>query len=132
MTATTDALVLEAEAATRDDLARIQDGLGRRVRGIGRRDGLVVTWAPADGEPGGGEVNVEANRSSRPLAAIALAAALVVVIMIHLGIGVALLRLAWTWWALVGLGIVVVLKLFVARHFAGAMRRHGFRRPWQR
>lgn len=129
--ATPDALILEAEAATRDDLARIQDGVGRRVRGIGRRDGLVVTWSPADGEPGGGEVDVETGRRSRPLAAIALATALVVVIMIHLGIGAALLRQAWTWWALVGLGIVVVLKLFMARHFAGAMRRHGFHRPWR-
>src|SRR5436190_999283 len=51
VTAAADALVLVAEAATPADLARIQTGVGQRVAKIGRRDGLVVAWSPADEVP---------------------------------------------------------------------------------
>jgi cytochrome P450 len=49
--ATGEALTLHAEADDPDQLQRIQDGIGRRVERIGRRDRLTVTWHPALAEP---------------------------------------------------------------------------------
>lgn len=44
--ATDDALILRAEAADTAQLLRIQEGVARRLEGIGRRDRLTVSWGP--------------------------------------------------------------------------------------
>lgn len=44
--ATDGALILHAEAADPEQLRRIQDGVARRLEGIGRRDRLTVSWGP--------------------------------------------------------------------------------------
>jgi SAM-dependent methyltransferase len=44
ITTTEDALILRAEAATEQDLRRIQDLVGGRLEKIGRRDRLTVEW----------------------------------------------------------------------------------------
>lgn len=48
--ATTDALVLRAEAEDVRGLERIQEGIARRLEQIGRRDGLTVVWRPIEAE----------------------------------------------------------------------------------
>lgn len=131
VTATDEKLVLEAEAATHEDLERIQDGVGRRLTQIGRRDGLAVTWSATAGEPHeAGATDVAAGRRTHGWGIVVLVA--LVAVVIHLGLGAVLLRQTWTWWALTGLGAVVALKLFVARHLASALRMHGFGRPGRR
>src|SRR5712691_5745789 len=47
MHATPGTLALRAEAASEEDLRRIQDLLTARLEKIGRRDHLVVIWQPA-------------------------------------------------------------------------------------
>jgi hypothetical protein len=42
--ATEGALLLRAEAGDEESLRRIQDGVGRRIETVGRRDRLIVTW----------------------------------------------------------------------------------------
>jgi hypothetical protein len=39
-------LTLRAEAADEDALRRVEDPIGARLVGIGRRDHLTVTWTP--------------------------------------------------------------------------------------
>ena len=46
--ATDDALVLRAEADDEQQLRRVQDAVAHRLRQIGRRDRLGVTWTPAE------------------------------------------------------------------------------------
>jgi hypothetical protein len=130
ITATDEALILAAEADTREELAKIQAGVGRRVTGIGRRDGLVVTWSPVEGAAGlvDGAAQVTSRRS-QPLVVIAIAAIVVVVVAVHIGIVAIAMRQSWAWWALAVLAGVIVLKLLVGRHFAGAIRAHGLHRP---
>lgn len=124
VTASEDELLLIAEAANADDLARIQAGVGSRVARISRRDGLAVTWTTAEGEAS----HPAARRAARPSAgvvgAVSAVAILGAVVVIHLGLGAALLRGHWPWWALAGIAALVVLKLFVARHFAATVRGH--------
>jgi hypothetical protein len=50
--ATTEQLLLTAEATDQDQLQRIQDGITARLQKIGRRDHLTVTWTPAAPGPG--------------------------------------------------------------------------------
>ena len=49
VTASSDRLLLHAEAHTIEDLRRIQARVGSRVERIGRRDRLTVIWQPAHG-----------------------------------------------------------------------------------
>ena len=42
------ALVLDAVAQDQESLDRIRDVVGGHLERFGERDGLVVTWAPAD------------------------------------------------------------------------------------
>ena len=60
-----DALVLTAEADDEEALARIQDGIARRLERIGHRDALAVTWSEP---PAGGPVRPPPTRppSSAP------------------------------------------------------------------
>jgi hypothetical protein len=57
--ATPDGLILRAEADSAEQLERIEEGVASRLRRIGRRDGLAVTWqrdavaGGADGLAGG-------------------------------------------------------------------------------
>ncbi|QKG23250.1 cytochrome P450 [Actinomadura verrucosospora] len=48
-----EALTLRAEAADRPSLDRLQDAIAGRLRRIGRRDALAVTWTPAGTGPDG-------------------------------------------------------------------------------
>lgn len=45
--ATSEALILRAEAGDQQHLQRIQDGITARLERIGRRDQLTVTWQQA-------------------------------------------------------------------------------------
>ena len=64
--ATPDRLILRAEADGEEQLERIQEGVASRLRRIGRRDGLAVTWqrdaadAGAADEPAEGAGSAEA------------------------------------------------------------------------
>ncbi|GAA4127414.1 hypothetical protein GCM10022215_37860 [Nocardioides fonticola] len=118
-----DALVLVAEAATAADLERIQAGVGSRVTRIGRRDGLTATWSAVEGDPAS-EVDSPPARHGSIIGGTAIAVILAMVIVVHLGLGAALLRAHWAWWALLALGIVVVAKLVVVRHFTGRFLGH--------
>jgi uncharacterized protein len=44
-TATPETLELHAEATTADDLARIEDVIGRHLERFGARDTLIVRWS---------------------------------------------------------------------------------------
>ncbi|MDO3634591.1 DUF2218 domain-containing protein [Mycolicibacterium arseniciresistens] len=49
--ASRDTLTLRIEAADEDSLRRLQNGIGRRLRTIGRRDKLALTWGRPDMQP---------------------------------------------------------------------------------
>ena len=124
VTARQDELILLAEAPTVADLQKIQAGVGGRVTRIGRRDGLSVVWSTAEGDPSVEDLPRTPPARRSLMGAVALATILGVVVLLHLGIGAALLRRQWTWWALVVVGVVVVAKLLLARHFAASVRGH--------
>ena len=131
VTADDDALVLLAEAETHEDLAKIQAGVGQRVTKIGRRDGLGVTWSPAEGDSGAEGATVPASSRRSGVITALILIAVVAVIGIHLGIGVALLRRQWTWWLLGAVAALVILKLSMARHLVSSIRAHRSHRPWR-
>ena len=124
VTAAPDALVLVAEAATVEDLERIQDGVGGRVSRIGRRDGLSVKWSPVESDASVTAVRGSSSRHGSLVGGAAFVVVLGAVVVVHLGLGAALLRGHWTWWVLLALGVVLVGKLLVARHFTAGIRGH--------
>jgi hypothetical protein len=125
ITATDEALVVVAEAATPENLARLQSGVGNRVTKIGRRDDLTVTWSPTEGEPADGGAPASALVAHRgALTKISMVLLVGVVLAVHLGIGAALLRQRWAWWTIVAIAVVVALKLVVARHLFAALDGH--------
>lgn len=87
------ALTLIAEAATHEDLAKIEAGVGQRVIKIGRRDGLVVIWAAAKEESSEGVFDVAKQRHSSVRLIVGLAVLTGILAVIHAGRGSALVRL---------------------------------------
>jgi hypothetical protein len=125
-----DVLTLRIEAADEDSLHRLQNGIGRRLRTIGRRDGLTLTWrhveTPAEpAKVGGPDQEPEPQPATRKfrwrsrLAAIAVIAAGALIVALHLGLGgAALAASAWAGWignivVAVIVGTVVVIGVHV-------------------
>lgn len=53
--ATTDELILLAEAGNQQDLLLIEEAIATRVQRIGRRDQLSLTWRPGPAQPSDGD-----------------------------------------------------------------------------
>lgn len=135
--ATGDTLTLLAEAATEENLRRIQDLLGGRLEKIGRRDQLTVNWQPtetpvvqpaqADGttaSPADADMAAGTGREFRHKAGlIALA---VLAVGVHLGLfGAVLASSRWSWTADVVLAIVVLeLVAITIGGRSAILRRH--------
>lgn len=140
--ATEDTLTLHAEAGNEEDLRRIQEGIGRRLETIGRRDQLTLTWRPTEeprpapahhGETATDHVAGPApRRRRRHVTTIAIAVLAVLVIAVHLGLlgGVVATSQLAGW----GVNLIVVLVLLkvigIGSHFvlAGGVARHLGRR----
>lgn len=105
-------LLLIAEAPTRDGLAHIQAGVGRRVTAIGRRDGLVVDWAPADGQPEE-PTGAAATQRCPAFRGVVVVSTIAVVLVIHLGLLATLFQAHWAGWVLAGVAGLVVVKAVV-------------------
>jgi len=62
-------LALRAEAADPDNLTRIQDLIGGRLKKFGRREHLTVTWRPAQAQAPEGPPGQAAGGLCRPVPA---------------------------------------------------------------
>jgi hypothetical protein len=136
--ATSEGLMLRAEAADEHNLRRIQDGIAARLERIGRRDQLTVNWqqsAPSTAAPGqvtsAPAARTGAGAAFRGrLGTIGLTAAVALAVAVHLGLGGALLAHArWTSWVTnVIVALVVVKALFIGRFAlrrSKTSKRHG-------
>lgn len=119
-----DGLLLRVEAVDEQSLRRIQDGIGRRLEKIGRRDQLTVNWRQAEAltavsdEAGSYPMDTDGARRSR-LQGIGLTVAVVVVIAVHLGLGGTFLADArWTGWVANLVMLLVAVKLLTVGWFA--------------
>lgn len=132
--ATESALTLRAEAADKDGLRRIEDGIAKRLETIGRRDELTVTWQRA--EPGYPAASASVRpawtaRPRRPILVIGLVGAGVVIVAVHVGLfGRAAASSPWTTWganvivALVAVKLgVVVTHVLLARRAARRLKQ---------
>ncbi|MGW3962940.1 DUF2218 domain-containing protein [Amycolatopsis sp. NPDC005003] len=115
--ATESALTLRAEAADEQQLARVQELVGKRLETIGRRDQLRVIWRPPQGNPDPATVPGK-HRGNL----ISIAAVVVLVIAVHIGLGTAVLSDArWTW-AADAVAAIVVVKVVVVTVIARRRR----------
>lgn len=134
-TATADAtaLHLHVDAATPEDLHRIQDVLIRDLERFSRRDPLTIAWSPSrtgSGSPGGSRPTPSGGdggtRRRRPGAAALTAVGAVVVVGIavaaHLGVFAAVLT-APAWLGVGGVA-VALLAVKLALVAAGGWRLH--------
>jgi hypothetical protein len=125
--ATSDTLILRAEADDEQNLRRIQALLARRIETIGRRDNLKVHWQATTVQPG--EPTTEPTPTGKTTArrghrnTILLIAAGVLAIAIHVGLGgVVLASMSWTGWT-ADVILAVVLAKVVTVVVIGLRRR---------
>jgi hypothetical protein len=124
ITASDDPLVLVAEAAAPENLARLQNGSA-----IAWPRSAAATTSPSPGHRPKASPPTAAPASALvahrgALTKISIVLLVGVVLAVHLGIGAALLGHHWAWWALAAIAIVVALKLVVARHLFAALHGH--------
>jgi hypothetical protein len=60
LAATDAALLLQLTVSAADDVARLEDVIGRHLVRFGARDELIVTWQRGDGTPGTEQRKAEA------------------------------------------------------------------------
>jgi len=129
--ATEDTLLLSVDAAEKDNLQPLLDGISRRLGTIGRRDQLTVYWHRPDAPP-----SPAPSASATPAAAATAAAhrnpvrhrgltstllligAAALVIVVHLGLlGGALMASRWTsWGATIIVALILVKVIAVSVH----------------
>lgn len=128
--ATEATLTLRADAATENDLQRIQGLLAGRLGKIGRRDHLTVNWRrpdvataqssdtdQADGPLLAGRPHRSDNARRRVWApGWPLIAAVALLVAVHLGLGGAVLATSpWTAWTAIGLVALFLAKAISLR-----------------
>ncbi|MGI5127908.1 DUF2218 domain-containing protein [Pseudonocardia sp. CA-107938] len=108
--ATSEALILHAEASTTEDLRRIQDLLGWNLARFGRRDELTVTWQSAEAVP----ERTGPAPGRRHVRTVVLTASgvlgVALMLAVHLGVGGGVLAASqWLGWTAAGLVIAPIL-----------------------
>ena len=146
LSATADTLTVRIDADDEDALRRLQDGIGRRLDTIGRRDQLTVHWQQSNSDTDGprdlagpamSSNTATARRGRRFGGVAALVMVAAVAVLVHLGVlGAALAASAWAGWGanlvliLIGVKIITVALHGVLGRMA--FRHRGILRRWRR
>ncbi|WP_189844462.1 DUF2218 domain-containing protein [Streptomyces umbrinus] len=137
--ATPEALVLRAEAATEENLLRMQDLIAGRLEKIGRRDHLAADWqriegSPADPDAGGRTEGLPSQQkpghtgsTSRRWTLKAVVGAVGLMVLAHLVLGGSVLAASrWLGWGAGALALAVVIVKAIG--MGGLALRHRQRR----
>lgn len=139
--ATADALTLRIDADDEHTLQRLQDGLAGRLRKIGRRDRLTVTWHRTESSPPADGRSAEAEAASRPavgqrrsrLITVGLVALGALIVLVHTVLGGVLAVSVLEQWGVGVLVALVVVKVLIGGlHVVGggfALRKGRVLRP---
>jgi hypothetical protein len=128
--ASADALTLRIEAGDEDGLRRLQDGIAGRLRTIGRRDRLTLTWHEVETAAAPTEAPELVHRKRwwrSSFGLLAVLGAIALIVALHLGLGSDVL-LVTSLATVVFIGVHVLAARFAYRGGKAAHKRWKARR----